>query len=127
VDEKPKLAVAPFRGTVNVMFSDAMLASTKDALLLREEGHDPALYIPFRDIYFEFLSPSPTEYRCPRKGQARYWDVTAVGEAEQDVMWTYDQPPPAIGAIREHGAFDPRKVRIEVQPQEDLAHRPHMP
>src|SRR5690606_41211966 len=37
VDEKPKLAVAPFRGTVNVMFSDAMRASTKDALLLREE------------------------------------------------------------------------------------------
>lgn len=127
MDEKTKVAVEPFHGTVNVMFSDAMLASTKEAFLLREEEHDPVLYIPFPDIYFEFLSPSETEYRCPRKGKARYWNARAVGEAEQDVMWTYDQPPPAINAIREHGAFDSRKVRTEVQPQEDLRHRPHMP
>lgn len=125
--EKPKVTVEPFRGTVNVSFSDAMIASTEDALLLREQGHDPVFYVPFRDIYFEFLTPSSTTYHCPRKGEARYWSVEAVGEAENDIMWIYDQPPPQLSAIRQHGAFDPAKTRIEAVPESDLVHRPHTP
>lgn len=122
MNEKPKVTVEPFRGTVNVMFSDAIIASTKDALLLKEEGCDPVFYIPFRDIYFDHLSESQTEYRCPLKGQARYWNVEAVGEAESDVMWAYNGPLPRVSAIKEHGAFDPAKVAIKVVPQEDLPH-----
>ena len=127
MNERPKVTVEPFRGTVNVMHSDAMIASTKDALLLREDGHDPVFYIPFRDIYFDFLLPSPTTYHCPLKGVARYWSVSGVGEAEDDVLWTYDQPLPGLDAIRQHGAFDPKKVRIEVVSQEDALHTPHAP
>lgn len=109
------------------MFSDAMIASTKEALLLTEEGRDPVYYIPFRDIYFDFLSPSSTEHHAPLKGKARYWNAEAVGEAGHDVMWTYDQPVPEMSAIRQHGAFDPQKVRVEAVPQEDLLHTPHVP
>lgn len=127
MNEKPVLMVQPFRGTVNVMFSDAIIASSDETVILYEEGHDPAYYIPFRDIYFEFLAPSATEYRCPRKGKARFWSATAVGKSQPDVMWTYDQPPSAISAIREHGAFDGNKVRIEVQPLDDVTHTPHLP
>lgn len=124
---KPKVTVEPFRGTVNVSFSDAMIASTDDAVLLREDGHDPVFYIPFRDIYFEYLTPSPTTYHCPLKGDARYWSVEAVGQAEDDVMWIYDQPPPQLSTIRQHGAFDPSKVLIQAVPESDLVHRPHTP
>ena len=127
MDSKATAKVEPFSGTVNVMFSDAMIASSRNALLLREEGHDPVFYIPFADVYFEFLAPSETETQCPIKGKARYWNVEAVGEAENDVMWAYDQPPPELGGIGHHGAFDPQKVRIEAVPQEDLFHRPHVP
>jgi len=127
VNQERKATVEPFRGTVNVMHSDAMVASTKDALLLREDGHDPVFYIPFRDIYFDFLLPSRTTSHCPLKGDARYWSVSGVGEAEDDILWAYDQPPPALNAIRQHGAFDPKKVRIEAVPQEDALHTPHAP
>ncbi|MCT7374246.1 DUF427 domain-containing protein [Chelativorans salis] len=127
VNDKPKATVEPFGGTVTVSFSDAIVASTREALLLREVGHEPVFYIPFRDIYFDFLFESPTEYRCPIKGKARYWNVEAVGEAEEDVMWSYDLPKPEVSAIRQHGAFDPEKVRIDVVPQEDLLHTPHAP
>ncbi|MDZ5699059.1 DUF427 domain-containing protein [Chelativorans sp. M5D2P16] len=127
MNEKPKVTVEPFRGSVTVNFSDAIIASTRDALLLKESGHDPVFYIPFRDIYFDFLWRSDTEYRCPRKGLAHYWNIEAVGEAEDDVMWAYEEPLPQASAVREHGAFDPAKVRIEVTPEEDLLHRPHVP
>lgn len=127
MDTNHKATVEPFGGAVNVMFSDAMIASTKEALLLREEGHEPVFYIPFRDIYFDFFMRSSKVYHCPLKGEARYWSVEAVGEAEDDVMWAYDQPPPELSAIRQHGAFEPSKVRIEVVPEPDLVHRPHTP
>lgn len=127
MSDKAKVTVEPFRGTVNVRFSDAIIASTKEALLVKEEGHDPVLYIPFRDIYFEFLRESPTVYHCPRKGKARYWHGEAVGESEEDIMWAYDEPFPQASAIRQHGAFDPDKVNIEAVPQEDLLHTPHVP
>jgi len=127
VNENPKVWVEPFRGTVNVMFSDAMIASTKEAVLLREEGQDPTIFIPLRDIYFEFLSESATVRETSSNGRARYWNVQAVGEAADDVMWAYDQPAPGLNAIRQHAAFDPSKVTIEAVPQEDIVHEPHAP
>lgn len=122
-----RTTVEPFRGTVNVMFSDAMIASTKDALLLRREGEDPVFYIPLRDIYFEFLSDTGTERDMPGRGRTRYWNVQAVGASAQDVMWAHDEPPPELALIRQHAAFDPSRMRIEAVPQEDVVHVPHAP
>nr|WP_157038216.1 MULTISPECIES: DUF427 domain-containing protein [Chelativorans] len=109
------------------MFSDAMIASTKDALLLHREGEDPAFYIPLRDIYFEFLTETGTERDVPGRGRTRYWNVQAVGESAQDVMWAHDEPPPELAPIRQHAAFDPSRMRIEAVPQEDVVHVPHAP
>ncbi len=127
MNEKPAAMVEPFHGTVNVRFSDAIIASTKQALVLREEGRDPAYFIPFRDVYFEFLVPSPREEESRLDGKVRYWNVEAVGAAENDVMWVYDQPGPQLASIRQHGTFDPAKVRIDALPSEDLIHTPHAP
>ncbi|WEX10231.1 DUF427 domain-containing protein [Chelativorans sp. AA-79] len=127
MDEKPKVTVEPFRGTVNVMFSDAIIASTREALVVREEDREPVFYIPFRDVYFDFLRESATERHAPLKGSARYWNAWAVGESADDVMWAYDQPSPELRAIRQHAAFDPGKVRIEAVPQQDIIHEPHVP
>lgn len=102
-----------YPGIVTVKFSDAILASSDEALILHEEGHEPAYYIPFKDVYFEFLQPSRTRRRCPRKGEARYWNVSAVGEAETDVMWGYEIPEPGYDQLCDHASFDPSKVAIE--------------
>jgi len=127
VNENPNLKIEPFRGTVNVMFSDAMIASTKEALVLAEAGAEPVFYIPFRDIYFDFLTESATQREVPGKGRARYWNVGAVGESADDVMWAIEQPGPELNAIRQHAAFDRSKVRVEAVPQEDIIHEPHVP
>ena len=82
----------PFDGVVTVVFSDAILASTDEALVLREADYPPVFYIPFKDIYFELLKPSDTSTHCPFKGDASYWNASAVGEAVNDVMWAYGRP-----------------------------------
>jgi len=107
------ITVEPFDGVVTVTFSDAIIASSQEALLLREGDYDPVFYIPFKDIYFDFLRRSDTTTQCPHKGVAAHWSVTAIGEAMDDVMWAYEQPHEGVSAISGHGAFYPKKVRIE--------------
>lgn len=107
------VSIKPYRGIVKVSFSDAVIASTDKALMVSEPGVDPVLYIPFRDIYFEFLRRSDTAPRDTEKGSESWWGASAVGEAADDVMWTYEEPAPGFEALLAHGAFSPDKVLIE--------------
>ena len=107
------IKVEPFEGVVNVMFSEAIIASSDRALVLREGDYPPVLYIPFQDIYFDHLRPTDTRTHCPYKGDASYWGVSAAGEWEKDVMWAYETPYDEMQQIRNHGAFYPNKVRID--------------
>nr|MBA3446063.1 DUF427 domain-containing protein [Pseudaminobacter sp.] len=66
------ITVEPFDGVVTVTFSDAIIASSDEALVLREAGHRPVYYVPFKDVYFEFLTQSETATHCPYKGDASY-------------------------------------------------------
>lgn len=110
------IVVEPFDGIVTVTFSDAIVASTRKALVLREADYPPVFYVPFDDVYFEFLRRSDTATHCPYKGNASYWSASASGEAVNDVMWAYERPYDEVAAIRDHGAFYPDKVRIEAKP-----------
>ncbi|WP_353642231.1 DUF427 domain-containing protein [Mesorhizobium sp. WSM2239] len=111
-----RITVEPFDGAVTVTFSDAIIASSGEALVLREEDYPPVFYIPFKDIYFDFLTRSNTSTHCPYKGDASYWDVSAVGESAKDIMWAYEAPYDEMARIKDHGAFYPDKVRIEANP-----------
>lgn len=111
------IAVTPFDGVVVVTFGDAIIASSERALVLREAKYSPVFYIPFADIYFEFLTPSDTRTHCPFKGDASYWNASASGNAASDVMWAYQAPFDEMTGIKDHGAFYPNKVRIEATPR----------
>lgn len=111
-----RITVEPYEGTVTARLSDALLASSARAKVLREEGHPPRFYIPFDDIYFEFLERTDTKTRCPFKGEASYWRASAVGEAAEDAMWAYEHPYDEMLDIEDHGSFDPQKVKIEANP-----------
>lgn len=120
-----RLAIEPFAGTVTVRFSDAIVAATERAKVLREEGHEPVFYIPFEDIYFDLFEKTSTTSESPLKGTASYWRVHAVGASSDNFMWAYETPDAAPQAIVRHGAFDAEKARIDVDAAEDKRHTPH--
>jgi uncharacterized protein (DUF427 family) len=121
-----ELSIEPYAGTVTVTFSDAIIASTDKAKILRQEGRDPVFCVPFEDIYFEFLQKTKTTSRCPIKGTATYWRVSAVGDAADDAMRAYETPNPVASEIARHGVFDETIVRIEAIPAKDWLHTPHI-
>ena len=75
-------------------------------------------YIPLRDVVAERLKPSDTETYCPHKGDASYYHVvTQAGDTVDDVIWTYEEPYPAVAEIAGHVAFYPNKAEISVLAQ----------
>lgn len=127
VHDPASLRIVPFEGTVTVRFSDAIIASSDRAKVLYEHGDDPVFYIPFEDIYFDLLEKTNTRTDSPLKGTASFWRVHAVGGSADDFMWAYETPETSALALARHGAFDPRKARIEADPAEDKRHTPHVP
>jgi uncharacterized protein (DUF427 family) len=115
------ISIRPYRGVLRVSFSDAIVASSDNALIVQAPGAEPVYYVPFKDIYFDFLQRSDSPPRGTPMGAATYWGVSAVGEAASDAMWVHEAPAVGFEALQDHGAFDPDKVLIETTDLPDAA------
>lgn len=72
------------------------------------------LYIPFESVDEDLLEESDTQYHCPWKGDAKYYNVNGV----KDAMWQYPHPLPGAELkvkkdISNLVAFDKSKVEVE--------------
>lgn len=110
------LAIEPFDGTVTVRFWDAVIASTDEAKVLRRPSEEPAFYIPFDRIYFDFLQKTDHRENVPGLGEVAFWRVSAMNRAEDDFMWALESPDIPLLALAHHGSFDQKIARIEAVP-----------
>lgn len=111
-----QVSIRHYEGAVTVRFIDAVLASTSHALSVRDDStREEQIFIPFDDIYFEFMERSVSAEACPVKGEANLWTVRAMGRSVPDAMRSYGQNE-ASGLLRDYGLFDPRKVNVEMTP-----------
>jgi uncharacterized protein (DUF427 family) len=109
------ITIAPTRGRVRVRVKGEVIADTQAALELKESSLPVVQYVPFDDVVQELLSRTDTSTYCPYKGEASYYSVTtAAGDTVEDVIWTYEQPYPAVAAVAGHVAFYPDKAEISV-------------
>lgn len=112
------ITIEPTNGRVQVRVNGELVADTTDALELREATIPAVQYIPIADVLQDRLTRTDTSTYCPFKGDATYYSVTtSSGDTVDDVIWTYEQPYPAVAAIAGHVAFYPDKADISVSPQ----------
>jgi uncharacterized protein (DUF427 family) len=112
------ITIAPTKGRVRVRVNGEVIADTQAALALKESTLPVVQYIPFSDVVQELLTRTRTSTYCPYKGEASYYSLTtAAGDTVEDVIWTYEQPYPAVAAIAGHVAFYPDKAEISVEAQ----------
>lgn len=69
-------------------------------------------YFPQGAVNMSLLVPSPTDYTCPWKGAAQYYDLLLGDERIKDASWSYPDPKPAAGNIAGHFAFDSRAIEV---------------
>jgi uncharacterized protein (DUF427 family) len=108
------IMIAPNPRRVRVIFNGKTVAETTRALTLKEADHPAVQYIPRADADMSALARSDHHTRCPYKGEASYFSLVADGKRAENAVWSYEQPFPAVAAIKDHVAFYPDRVdRIE--------------
>ena len=97
-----------------VLFSGRLIADTTRALTLKEVGLPLVQYIPRDDADMSLLERTAHKTHCGYKGDAGYYTIRVEGHAAENGVWTYEDPYPAVAAIKGHLAFYPDRVdRIE--------------
>jgi len=95
---------------VRVTFAGRVIADTTRALSLQEARYPAVNYIPREDVDMSALTRTAHASHCPYKGDASYFTISAGGRAAENAVWSYEQPYPAMTAIKEHLAFYPDRV-----------------
>ncbi len=104
------ITVAPNSRRVVVRFAGRTIADTTNAVVLHEASLPPVQYIPRADVDMTLLRRTTHGTHCPYKGDAAYYTIEVDGRVAENAVWTYEQPYPAVGAIRERLAFYPSRV-----------------
>lgn len=112
------ITIQPAKGRVQVRVNGELVADSAAALELREATLPAVHYIPMDHVVQDRLTRTDTSTHCPFKGDASYYSITtSAGDTVDDVIWTYEQPYPAVAAIAGHVAFYPNKAEISVASQ----------
>jgi uncharacterized protein (DUF427 family) len=110
-DHPITIAANPKR--VRVLYEGHLIADSPRALVLREASYRPAHYIPREDVAMDFLNRTIHSTHCPYKGDASYFSIVRDGHIAENAVWSYEDPYPAMTAIKDHLAFYPNQVEIE--------------
>lgn len=95
---------------VRVRFAGKVIADTTQALTLQEADYPPVQYVPRGDADMAALQATAHHTRCPYKGEASYFSISAGGRTAENAVWSYEQPYPAVAEIKDHLAFYPDRV-----------------
>jgi uncharacterized protein (DUF427 family) len=100
------------RGRVRALFQGHEIADSENAILLAEADYPPVWYFPRDGVAMSYFGRTERRSHCPYKGQASYFTVRRDGVIAEDAAWSYEEPYPAMAAIRGHIAFYPDVVEI---------------
>ena len=111
------ISIQPNPNRVRVLFNGRVIADTTRALTMKEGSYPPVQYVPREDADMSLLERTTHRSHCPHKNDAAYYTIRADGRAAENAVWTYEEPYPAVAAIKDHLAFYPDRVdRIEELP-----------
>ncbi|MFI5426435.1 DUF427 domain-containing protein [Aeromicrobium sp. UC242_57] len=100
---------------MKAVIGSTVVAEASPDDLVKIEGN---WYFPPSSLVADAFSASPTQYRCPWKGDAQYWDVGLGDDVLADGGWSYPEPIPSsfdrVGQdYSGYVAFDPRVTLID--------------
>lgn len=109
-DPYHRVDVYPAARHVVVRVDGEVVAESDRPQLLFETGLPVRYYLPLDDVRADLLTRSDTVSQCPYKGAGQHWTLGEI----TDVAWTLPDPLPIAAAARDHVAFYPDKVELEV-------------
>jgi uncharacterized protein (DUF427 family) len=102
-----RITARPAGVRVQVKVKGELIADTRDAVRLDEDGYHTVYYIPRKDVKMERLLRSDHRSSCPFKGEASYY---SIADGSENAAWSYEQPYDEMATIKDLLAFYPDKV-----------------
>ncbi len=106
------ITVTAHPGRVQVTFEGHVIADSAGALTLKESTYKPVLYFPRDDVTMDYLHRTDHSTHCPYKGDASYFTLSMDGDIQENAVWTYEKPYPAMAIIEGRLAFYPNRVEF---------------
>lgn len=120
-DPHVRVDALPSSRHVVVRIGGAVVADSRSPVVLFETDLPTRYYLPAADVVWDRLTPTGLRTGCPYKGTARYWSHPDV----EHVAWSYPDPVPAVGAVRDLVAFFDEAVDVEVDGVAQVRPRTH--
>jgi uncharacterized protein (DUF427 family) len=90
---------------IRVEVGGEVIADSRSAYILHESGLQPTYYFPLEDVRSDVLTATDRHTRCPKKGDASYYTITAGGDTVENGAWYYPDPLPEAPFIKDLVAF----------------------
>lgn len=107
--------------SVRVEFAGELIAQSMRSHRVLETSHPPSWYVPRQDVRFEFFTRTAKRSYCEWKGVATYYSLSLGGQQLDNIAWSYEDPTPAFGAIRDSFSFYPNVLDCFIDEKRVLA------
>ena len=124
IQNRGRVRVEPGLKRVRAYLGGEVVADTNAPLLVWENPHYPAYYLPIAQVRAT-LVPTATTKRSPSRGDATFFTVKAGGREAVDAAWQYPDSP--IEEIRDHVRFDWDAMDAWFEEDEEVIVHPRSP
>ncbi len=110
------ISVEPVETPARVQAGGSSVIDAPRFLELREASYPAVAYLPRDCADMAKLVRSDHTTWCPYKGEASYFHIRkADGSLIENALWTYEDPLPAVAAIKDHlAAYSQRVDAVEI-------------
>ena len=112
------------QGRVRALYQGHEIADSLNAIRLAEADYPPVWYFPRENVAMGFFGRTDRDTHCPYKGRASYFTIRRDGVISENAAWSYEDPYPAMAAIKGHIAFYPDAVEIHQTEEGPVAPSP---
>jgi uncharacterized protein (DUF427 family) len=120
-----QVRVEPGPKRVRVYLGGVVVADTRRPMLVWENPHYPAYYLPREDVRTELLVATSRTTHSPSRGDARHFTVRAGGKEATDAAWAYPESP--LEALRGLLRFDWDAMDAWFEEDEEVFVHPRSP
>jgi uncharacterized protein (DUF427 family) len=119
-----RVRVEPGQKRVRAFVGGEVVVDTTRPLLVWENPHYPAYYLPRADVTATLI-PTSTTTHSPSRGDAVHYTVKAGGKELVDAAWQYPDSP--LEEVRDHVRFDWSALDAWFEEDEEVYVHPRSP